>query len=313
MYTEPMEIRSRSVCAGRRKKRGRNIGWVLLILLVWSVTIYLLACSQADASSTQPTFSRSGETETEGFTEIGDDTTPPVIIGTLDHTIYEGETVSYFTGIVVTDTQDPEPELTVDSSGVDVRTPGCYFVTYIAKDRAGNTTTKAATVTVLPMEAGSVTTQQLNETADEILEQIIAPDMTTRQQVEAIYGWCREALTYKNQEHGTDWRQAAYDTITEKSGDCFGYFSVSKLLLERLEIPNLDVRKERQSKTDSDHFWSLVSVDGGETYYHFDCTPRIGQTQDFCLVTDAVLDAYSDANNGSHSRNRSLYTSKPAA
>ena len=96
-----------------------------------------------------------------------------------------------------------------------------------------------------------------------------------------------------------------------RSGDCFGYFAVTKLLFERLGIPNIDVRKVKNFDGDSDHFWSLVSVDGGKTYYHFDATPRVGDGDDFCLVTDAFLDAYSDSHKGSHNRDKSLYPATP--
>ncbi len=58
---------------------------------------------------------------------------------------------------------------------------------------------------------------------------------------------------------------------------CFNYFAVTKLMFERLGIPNIDVKKVKNYEGDSNHYWSLVSVDGGETYYHFDAAPPQGR------------------------------------
>ena len=111
----------------------------------------------------------------------------------------------------------------------------------------------------------------------------------------------------------TDWLQGAYVMMDSGEGDCFNYYAVTKLLLERCGIPNIDVRKVRNHENDSDHYWSLVSVDGGKTYYHLDTTPRVGSGDDFCLVTDAVLDAYSDTHDKCHNRDKSLYPATPEA
>ena len=99
--------------------------------------------------------------------------------------------------------------------------------------------------------------------------------------------------------------------LTEGKGDCYGFWAVTKLLFERLEIPNIDVRKVKNSADDTDHFWSLVSLDDGDTWYHFDSTPRAGEGDDFCLATDAFIDAYSDSHEGSHNRDKSLYPETP--
>ena len=65
----------------------------------------------------------------------------------------------------------------------------------------------------------------------------------------------------------------------------------------------------RKKKTKREEF--LEIVDGGESYYHFDATPRVGQTVSFCLITDEELDAYSAANKNSHNRDTSLYPETP--
>ena len=150
-----------------------------------------------------------------------------------------------------------------------------------------------------------------NSAADEKLDEILPEGGSEEDWVRAIYNWARSELHYGNHSDRTDWRQTAYTMLTEGRGDCFGYFAVTKLMFEQLGIPNIDVRKVKNSPKDSDHFWSLVSVDGGETYYHFDATPRMGSGDDFCLVTDAFLDEYSSNHKNSHNRDKSLYPATP--
>ena len=54
-------------------------------------------------------------------------------------------------------------------------------------------------------------------------------------------------------------------------------------------------------------------MDGGKTYYHLDTTPRVGDGDDFCLVTDKFLDDYSAKNKNCHNRDKSLYPATPEA
>ena len=137
--------------------------------------------------------------------------------------------------------------------------------------------------------------------------------MEDKAKVKAIYAYVRSHYTYSGHSDKTDWLQGAYVMMTEGQGDCFNYYAVTKLLLDRCGIPNIDVRKVRNFPDDSDHYWSLVSVDGGKTYYHLDTTPRVGDGDDFCLVTDAFLDAYSDTHGKCHNRDKALYPRTPEA
>ena len=238
------------------------------------------------------------------------DEEPPVIEGIADITLYEGGTVAYRNGITVTDNRDDAPELTIDSSAVDLTTPGVYEVTYSAEDAAGNTASVTATVTVLEKKESYVELDVIYQKVDEILSTIVNDTMTDREKATAIYSWVRSHCTYSNHSDKDDWRQAAYLMMKNRTGDCFNFFALCKLMLERENIPNIDVVKVKNYESDSMHYWSLVSVDGGETYYHFDATPRISGGN-FCLVTDAFLDAYSKANNNCFNRDKSLYPATP--
>lgn len=255
-----------------------------------------------------PVISSSNPAQTES--SCGD-REAPIIMGIHDFTLYQGDSISYLTGITAMDNEDDHPSITVDSAAVNLSQPGEYRVIYTATDRSGNASNAYAVVTVLKKEEGFADLDTIYASADEKLAQIIRENATVKEQVHDIYAWARCNLSYGGHSDRTDWRQTAYEMLTEGKGDCYGYFAVTKLLFERLEIPNIDVRKVKNSPDDSDHFWSLVSTDGGETWYHFDATPRYGAGDDFCLVTDAFLDAYSDSHKGSHNRDKSLYPATP--
>lgn len=237
----------------------------------------------------------------------------PAIQGVHDFLIYQGDTIAYRTGVTLTDNRDLAPSLSVDASGVDLSQPGQYTVTYTATDAAGNASQVQATVTVREKQEWFVDLDTIYAAVDEVLAEIIKPHMTARQQAKAIYNWIRSHCYYVNHSDKSDYFQAAYLMLTERKGDCFNYYSLSKVMFDRLGIPNIDVRKVKNHANDSDHYWSLVSVDGGETYYHFDTVPRVGDGGYFFLVTDKYLDAYSESHNNCFNRDKSLYPATPDA
>lgn len=235
----------------------------------------------------------------------------PVITGPADITVYQGDAVSYRSGISVTDNKDDSPRLTIDNSQVDLSTPGVYTLTYIATDDSGNESRVSVKVEVLERKETYVDLEVIYNKVDEVLDDILKDGMSKRQQVEAIYNWLRTSCYYKDSDDADDYRQAAYQMLKKRTGDCYNYFGASKLMFERLGIDNIDVRKVKKNASASDHFWSLVSLDGGETWYHFDATPRNGPGDDFCLVTDQFLDDYSNSHNYSHNRDKTLYPATP--
>lgn len=293
----------------RKSKRRRAscpvgvVTGIVLILILSAIGIWLAVDPALDkvlALSTEPSVQSTGPKDSH----------PPQIYGIQDFTVYQGDPVSYLSGVTATDDLDPEPKLNVDSREVDLSKPGTYTVTYTASDDSGNLATACANITVLRKEEGYADLETIYTLADDLLAIILEGTTDTRQQVEAIYNWARTDIRYAGHSDRSDWRQTAYNVIRSGEGDCFGYFAATKLMFERLGIPNIDVQKVRNHEEDSDHFWSLVSVDG-EHYYHFDATPRYGDGDDFCLVTDAFLDAYSEQHKGSHNRDKSLYPETP--
>ncbi|MBE6958400.1 MAG: DUF5011 domain-containing protein [Ruminococcaceae bacterium] len=243
------------------------------------------------------------------------DTAAPLISGTKDLEVYAGDAVSYKSGVTVTDDLDPKPTLSIDNSQVDLSKPGVYSVTYTATDASGNKSSVTVKLTVKVKPENYVDPEVIYAKADAILAQFIRPDMTDREKAEAVYVWTRRSvhLTYGSAPKGfdhesADWLQCAYQLINKDviKGDCFFFFAAQKLLLQRLGLPTIDCEKIYDGNTH--HYWLLVSVDGGKSYYHFDNV----WSKSLCLVTDAELDAFSAAiDSHPFNRNPNLYPATP--
>ena len=310
------------------KRNRRNNNTVTIIALVlFAVALFALVPTIGDwildefiyADPTEPTVSTPGATlpsiPTGPSVPVVSDTTAPVIEGAKDMEIYVGGTVSYKTGVLVSDDTDFKPTLSIDNSQVKLNTPGVYPVIYTATDAAGNSSSVTVYLTVKQWVEGYVEPEVIYAKADALLSQFITDDMTDREKVEAVYVWTRRAvhLTYGSAPAGfdhetADWLQTAYQLLNKDvvKGDCFYFFAVQKLMLQRLGIPTIDCEKIYDGK--SHHYWLLVSIDGGNSYYHFDNV----WSKSLCLVTDAELDAFSAAiESNPFNRNTSLYPATP--
>ena len=233
----------------------------------------------------------------------------PVIAGVANKVVYLGDAVSYKSGVTVTDNLDENPTLDIDSSKVDLATVGTYDVTYTAVDHADNKTAITVKLTVQEKPDNYVEPEVIYARIDAILNQFITSDMTDREKVEAVYVWTHRGdhLMYGSAPDRTDYLQTAYEFLDVKKGDCFWFFAIQKLMLERLNIPTIDVKKVKNHDKDSNHYWLMVSVDGGKSYYHYDNV----WSRYLCLVTDAKLDAFSASCNKCFNRDKSLYPATP--
>lgn len=305
----------------RRKRRNPNTPYIALILVLAVVlVVLLLSMDQIIGPGTQPTSAQSTPTtstpdSSTPSSSVVNDTKAPVIEGTKDLEVYTDSTVSYKAGVTVTDDIDARPTLEIDNSKVDLSKPGVYEVVYTATDASGNSTSVTIKLTVKAKPDGFVEPDVIYAKADAILAQFITDDMTDREKVEAVYVWTRRSvhLTYGSAPKGfvheeADWLQTAYQLLNRdvSKGDCFFFFAVQKLLLQRLNIPTIDCEKIYDG--DSHHYWLLVSVDGGKSYYHFDNV----WSKQLCLVTDAELDAFSAAiDSHPFNRDKSKYPATP--
>ena len=136
------------------------------------------------------------------------DTTPPEILGITARSLFVGSSIAYRGGIILRDDYDEAPRLTVDSSAVDLSTPGTYPLIYKAVDAAGNEAVAETTVTVWEKRASYVEESVIYEEVDRVIARIITEDMTVKEQVEAIYDWARYSFWYSGYAEMWDWKQA---------------------------------------------------------------------------------------------------------
>lgn len=214
------------------------------------------------------------------------DTEPPVIYGSMKYTFYIGQPALYRRDFIAIDNRDGEIEISVDSGGVNPRVPGDYVAVYTAADAAGNVARADVAVTV---KNRTVTMEELYLLADEILDRITTEDMSLYYKAWEIYQYVNLHLTYTGTSDKTDWMFEARRGIVQGVGDCFTYYSMSHLLLNRIGMQTLSI--ERANKPgEARHYWHMVNW--GEGWYHFDACIHIPKLESFMLTT-AQVDAYS--------------------
>lgn len=209
---------------------------------------------------------------------------PPVLIGVVNRQFYVGEGISYLSGVTAYDEIDGEVEITVDRSNVNTRKPGQYEVTYTATDKAGNSVSQTAIITLSEVK---VTEEMLDKAADEVLTEITTDDMTMEEKAWAIYKYVNVHVRYWDDSDKNDWRAEAYRGITEGWGDCFTYFAVSQILLMKIGADILPV--ERQGGV-SRHYWHIINIGSG--WYHFDACIHIPKYVSF-MRTDAEFEEFA--------------------
>ena len=249
---------------------------------------------------TAPDFTKGGEhkvqillTDTSGNTATVEapltvlvDTTFPVFSPMETLKVNLGQTVSYRKGITATDDRDGEISYTIDSSAVNLEEKGSYTIYYSATDSSGNTTKVERIVEVCSEVV--INEELVNEMAQKILKKIIKEDATPHQKIEAIFNYVRKNISYKSSSDKT-LLKGAYRAMTKRSGDCYNFFALSKVLLDNCGIDNLPI--ERDSKSSS-HYWLLVNI--GTGWYHFDpLAPNNAYPFKCFMKTDAQVKAYS--------------------
>lgn len=282
----------------RRRRRQPPVLWLAIALC--AVVVIVLAALLVRS------LSRPNAPAGSDFPAPAEDTQPPVISGTKDLTVAVGESLSYRTGVTVTDDVDETVQLQVDSSGVNLSEPGEYQAVYWAEDAAGNRAEVTVTVTVVEtvtvddadggetedvVEAGGeeITLERVNELADDILAEITTSGMSQREKALAIYNYVHNHIKYTGTSDKSSWLVGAYVGFTRGSGDCYNYFACSKALLTRAGIPNVDLTRVGGN---SRHYWQLVDV--GDGYYHFDACPHPNSYPLYSfLLTEAEVQAYT--------------------
>ena len=284
----------------RRRKRARlyfRIKQAILILAALAIGYSLglrAGRVSGEAAPTLPSVPAESQVSQTQSVETGpSDTVAPQIMGVNKLAVFMGSSIAYRSGILVSDDTDPAPKLSVDSSQVDLSAPGTYPVIYTATDSAGNATSVETTITVSEAPTTYVDEELIKETADALLAEIVTEGMSKEEQVNAVYDWIAGNCYYIAEFDKSDYMQAAYLMMTTNRGDCYGFYAVSRLLFDRMGLPNLTVTRLPNETRTSNHWWNMVSLDGGESWYHFDSTPHMTYPTRTCLVTDTFLNEFN--------------------
>ena len=189
------------------------------------------------------------------------DDTPPVLYGVVDRSGYVGEPIVYLQEAYAEDAVDGRVDMMVDSQVILSR-KGKYTVTYSATDQSGNTASKSCTYTLVEP---AVTEEQVHKMAQTVLSQILTPDMVTAEKMKAVFEYVRARVHYTGSSNKTDWRREAIRGNQEGRGDCFTVYSLTRALLDELQVPYMSVTRRGGATR---HYWLIVNI--GTGWYHFD-------------------------------------------
>lgn len=233
------------------------------------------------------------QTETAMIVSVIADQEPPVLQGITDKQFFAGETISYMEGISAQDAVDGVCQVQVDHQAVNEGQEGSYEVIYTAKDQSGNESSQTAVFTITKISADE---EALNQRADEVLKEITDDTMSLSRKAYAVYSYAYSNIAYTGTSDKSDWMAEAYRGLNEGNGDCFTYFAVCKILLQRLGIDTMDVQRTGGT---SEHYWLMVNL--GTGWYHFDATRRkvyfdgfMARDEDVQAYTAKVGDHYYD-------------------
>lgn len=216
------------------------------------------------------------------------DTTEPVIEG-QDFSVEMGTNVSYRKNVKVTDNSGVEPSLKIDNSQVNLSVPGIYPVYYTATDASGNSATAQISLTVV--ERKDITEEMVFREADDLIAELITPEMSRWDTAYTLWNWCRKQIRYSySAGERSSVYAGAYEGLHDRQGDCYVYYATFSVLLDRVGIENMCVQRVGGT---SDHWWNLVNI--GDGWYHCDASPRNENHTYRCFMqTDEQLQWYTD-------------------
>lgn len=214
------------------------------------------------------------------------DTTAPEFSQMEKLTVNIGQAVSYRKGVTATDDRDGEISFTIDASQVNLEEEGTYSIVYEATDKSGNVTKVEREIFVSAKLV--VNAELVDEMAQKILDKIIKDDMSDHDKIYAVFMYIRKNVSYSSSKE-TELLSAAYKAMKYKRGDCYNYFAIAKVLLDKLGIDNLPVERYQGR---SSHFWLLVNI--GTGWYHYDASPQSAEDPFRCFMkTDKQVNSYA--------------------
>ena len=217
--------------------------------------------------------------------EVTVDSNAPEIKGYQDLEVYIGDTISYRKNLIITDDHDPNPALDIDTSKVDMKTPGKYDVVYTARDFSGNETSVQVKLSVKNKPEGYIEPEMVYAEARKILAEITEPGMTEEEVALQIVWWCRYNIRFILRTKSSSWTEAAYNAYTKRTGNCYSTVYAVKALLDVAGIENMII--ERYPYQTATHYWNYVKLNG--QWYHCDSTWRKDYDSYFFMYTTKEL------------------------
>ena len=243
------------------------------------------------------------------MTQISDNQPPKVEASELI-VVKQGEAVEYKPYVSLSDNCVGTLSFEVDESELDLTVAGEYTVYVVGSDRVGN---KSERVRVKVVVVEGYDEDTLGEMLDELIDDIDPEDKTPEQICREIYKLVRKTLVYTGASYKDNVNEAAYYALMGGGGDCYSYFALTKLLLDRCGIENLEIERLTIAGEET-HFWNYVNIGDAENprWYHLDTTPLKADRYDHsgCLLTEKQIEAYSRARRNFYLYDKSGY---PAA
>ena len=258
---------------------------VLIFLIIWVII-------GAIALLRQTVFKESTDAETSIHTteavsidyDLSTLTKAPVIEGVKDITVNLGETISYRTGVTVTDPNGEEVTLDIDASRVDKTKGGEYTVIYTATNESGYKSVAECVVTIIEPETESETETEaettetasqedidrMNKLARQVIDEATSDDDSDLYLIYKTYWYIKNRMKFTGSSEKGNYVQAAIEGFETYSGDCYTHFAMMKALLNNMGFETIDI--ERKPGYDSHHYWNLVWYNNG--WYHIDSCPR---------------------------------------
>ncbi|MGN0432609.1 MAG: transglutaminase domain-containing protein [Lachnospiraceae bacterium] len=129
-----------------------------------------------------------------------------------------------------------------------------------------------------------------DDLADEVIANVITPDMTQREQAEAIYSYLAQNVSY-DQRYYSDRVNMPYESQTavgalrDHTAICSGYANALKILYEKLGIPCYNVTGLYFREH---HMWNLAKLDG--EWLWFDVTSDRGNSSEYGFLRFALTE-----------------------
>jgi len=214
---------------------------------------------------------------------------PPVIEGAGEIISIVGNPILYRQGLTATDSfgGDLTEEIVIEAENVDPNKVGIYKVRFWVEDLSGN----KSDVTEVEVHIIDVNIDYIYSRVDETLARILRDGMTQLQQVQAIHTFVKNNISYANAGRPHTVYEGAYRALRDRRGNCYNYFSLSAVMLERAGIPNMMI--ERIPGTPTRHRWNLVNPDN-LGWHHYDAVPnRLGQGLRLAFFTDTQAESFT--------------------